>query len=175
MTTIHHKWTDIIASIAIDRWLDAIEEKRRLVDTGLFTSAEHKELCAFTKFFSCDYKKRFLWSKLHNLIEYRGRSTWSHWWYGETDVDHIITVYGPKDINVKGFKNKKHVLELHYDNLETWDDYKRVVLEPYHLMEKNPEFLGRRDTHEGINWIGDGTGFIGPVSKWILEDSPIEK
>jgi hypothetical protein len=42
-------------------------------------------------------------------------------------------------------------------------------------MEKNPEFLGRRDTHEGINWIGDGTGFIGPVSKWILEDSPIEK
>ena len=43
MTTIHHKWTDVIASIAVDRWLDAVEEKRRLVNTGLFTDAEHKE------------------------------------------------------------------------------------------------------------------------------------
>lgn len=32
-----HKWTDVIANIAIDRFLDAIEENRRLVDTGLYS------------------------------------------------------------------------------------------------------------------------------------------
>ena len=34
------KWTDVIANIAIDRFLDAIEENRRLVDTGLYTRGE---------------------------------------------------------------------------------------------------------------------------------------
>jgi hypothetical protein len=24
-----------------------------------------------------------------------------------------------------------------------------------------------------VNWIGDGSGLIGPVSKWILADEPI--
>ena len=32
----------------------------------------------------------------------------------------------------------------------------------------DPDFLGRRDTVNGVNWIGDGSGLIGPVNKWIL-------
>ena len=35
-----YRWTEIIASIAIDNFLDAIEENRRLVDTGLYTRSE---------------------------------------------------------------------------------------------------------------------------------------
>jgi hypothetical protein len=64
---------------------------------------------------------------------------------------------------------------LHFSNLNTWDDYKREVLDKYHLCERNPDFLGRRDIVKGINWIGDGTGIFGDVEKWILEDEPIEK
>ena len=26
---------------------------------------------------------------------------------------------------------------------------------------------------DGVNWIGDGSGLIGPVSKWILADEPL--
>ena len=166
-----HKWTDVIANIAIDRFLDAIEENRRLVDTGLYSRQEFQELCDFTGFFSCDYVGRFLWCKSHNMIEYRGRSEWSRWWY-DSPVDHILTIYGNDDINVKGYKDKRHVLELHFSNLWSWDDYKREVTDKYHLLDNDPDFLGRRDTVNGVNWIGDGSGLIGPVSKWILADDP---
>lgn len=167
-----HKWTDVIANIAIDRFLDAIEENRRLVDTGLYTRGEFQELCDFTHTFWCDYENRFLWCKSHNVIEYRGRSEWSRWWY-DSPVDHILTVYGQDDINIKGYKDKRHVLELHFSGLNTWDDYKREVTDKYHLLDNDPDFLGRRDTSAGLNWIGDGSGLIGPVSKWVLEDEPL--
>lgn len=166
------KWTDIIDKIVIDRIFGAIEEKRRLVGTGLYTEQEFLELCNFTGYFSCDYANRFLWCKKHNMIEYRGRSTWSTWWH-DSPVDHILTVYGENDINVKGYKNKKHVLELHFSNLNSWNDYKTNVIDKFRLMTKNPEFIGRRDINKGINWIGDGTGLFCPTSKTILEDEPI--
>ena len=168
-----HKWTEIIAEDAIDRFLDAVEEKHRLVDTGLYTDQEFEELCDFTGFFSCDYVGRFLWCKSHNMIEYRGRSQWSRWWY-DSPVDHILTIYGNDDINVKGYKNKKHVLELHFSNLYSWDDYKREVTDKYHLLDNDPDFLGRRDTSAGLNWIGDGSNIFGSAVKWVLEDEPIE-
>ena len=50
-----HKWTDVIANIALDNFFDAIEENRRLVDTGLYTRGEFQELCDFTHTFWCDY------------------------------------------------------------------------------------------------------------------------
>ena len=37
------KWTDIIDKIVIDRIFGAIEEKRRLVGTGLYTEEEYLE------------------------------------------------------------------------------------------------------------------------------------
>ena len=106
------------------------------------------------------------------MIEYRGRSQWSRWWY-DSPVDHILTIYGNNDINVKGYKDKRHVLELHFSNLWSWDDYKREVTDKYHLLDNDPDFLGSRDTVDGVNWIGDGSGLIGPVSKWILADEPL--
>ena len=42
------------------------------------------------------------------------------------------------------------------------------VIDKFHLMTKNPEFIGRRDTDKGINWIGDGTGLFCPTSKTIF-------
>lgn len=164
-----HKWTDVISDIAIDNFLEAIEEKRRLVDTGLYSYEEYNELCDFTGTFSCDYVGRFLWCKSHNVIECRGRSQWSKWWY-DSPVDHILTIYGNDDINVKGYKDKKHVFELHFNNLWSWDDYKREVTDKYHLLDNDPDFLGRRDTSTGLNWIGDGSGIFGDVSKWVLAD-----
>lgn len=65
------------------------------------------------------------------------------------------------------------MLELHFSNLWSWDDYKREVTDKYHLLDNDPGFLGRRDTSAGLNWIGDGSGLIGPVSKWVLEDEPL--
>lgn len=166
------KWTDIIDSIAIDHFLDAVEERRRLVDTGLYTAHEFSELCDFTGTFSCDYVGRFLWCKSHNVIEFRGRSAWSKFWY-DSPVDHILTIYGQDDINVKGYKGGRHVMELHFSNLNCWDDYKREVTDKYHLLDNDPDFLGRRDTAAGLNWIGDGSGLIGPVDKWVLEDEGV--
>jgi len=167
-----HKWTEVIAQIAIDRFFDAMEEKHRLVDTGLYSNTEYEELCDFTGFFSCDYDGRFLWCKSHNVIEYRGRSEWSRWWY-DSPVDHILTIYGQSDINVKGYKDKRHVLELHFSNLNCWDDYQREVTDKYHLLDNDPDFLGRRDTVQGLNWIGDGSNIFGSANKWVLEDEPI--
>lgn len=167
-----HKWTDVIAQIAIDDFFDAVEEKHRLVYTDLFTSMEYAELCDFTGTFLCDYSGRFLWCKSHNVIEFRGRSQWSKWWY-DSPVDHILTIYGNSDINVKGYKDKKHVMELHFSNLWSWDDYKREVTDKYHLLDNDPDFLGRRDTTNGINWIGDGSNIFGGANKWVLEDEPI--
>jgi len=163
------KWTDIIANEAIDHFLEAVEERRRLVDTGLFTNSEYEELCDFTGFFSCDYDGRFLWCKSHNVIEYRGRSAWSKMWYS-SPVDHILTVYGNSDVNVKGYKDGKHVFELHFSNLSCWDDYQREVTDKYHLLDNDPDFLGRRDDVNGINWIGKANGINGAVEKYALQD-----
>jgi hypothetical protein len=163
------KWTDIIANEAIDHFLEAVEERRRLVDTGLFTNSEYEELCDFTGFFSCDYDGRFLWCKSHNVIEYRGRSAWSKMWYS-SPVDHILTVYGNSDVNVKGYKDGKHVFELHFSNLSCWDDYQREVTDKYHLLDNDPDFLGRRDDMNGINWIGKANGINGAVEKYALQD-----
>lgn len=167
-----HKWTEVIAQIAIDNFFDAIEEKHRLVDTGLYTNQEYEELCDFTGTFSCDYDGRFIWCKKHNVIEYRGRSQWSKWWYS-SPVDHILTIYGNSDINVKGYKDRKHVMELHFSNLNSWDDYQREVTDKYHLLDNDPDFLGRRDTVNGLNWIGDGSNIFGGANKWVLEDEPV--
>ena len=167
-----HKWTDVIAQIAIDDFFDAVEEKHRLVDTGLYTNQEYEELCDFTGFFSCDYAGRFHWCKLHNVIEHRGRSAWSKMWY-DSPIDHIITIYGTSDINVKGYKDKKHVFELHFSNLNCWDDYKREVTDKYHVLDNDPTFLGRRDTVNGLNWIGDGSNIFGGANKWVLQDEPV--
>ena len=41
-------------------------------------------------------------------------------------------------------------------------------------MTKNPEFIGRRNTDKGINWISDGIGLFCPTFKTILEDEPIQ-
>lgn len=167
-----HKWTDVIAEIAIDDFFDAVEERHRLVDTGLYTNQEYEELCDFTGAFSCDYERRFLWCKSHNVIEFRGRSAWSKMWYS-SPVDHILTIYGESNINVKGYKDKKHVLELHISNLWSWDDYKREVTDKYHLLDNDPDFLGRRDTVNGLNWIGDGSRIFDDASKWVLVDEPL--
>ena len=163
------KWTDIIANEAIDHFLEAVEEKRRLVDTGLYTYSEYEELCDFTGFFSCDYDGRFLWCKSHNVIELRGRSAWSKMWYS-SPVDHILTVYGNSDINVKGYKEGRHIFELHFSNLACWDDYQREVTDKYHLLDNDPDFLGRRDTVNGLNMIGKANGINGAVEKYVLED-----
>lgn len=163
------KWTDIIANEAIDHFLEAVEERRRLVDTGLFTNSEYEELCDFTGFFSCDYDGRFLWCKSHNVIELRGRSAWSKMWYS-SPVDHILTVYGNSDVNVKGYKEGKHIFELHFSNLSCWDDYQREVTDKYHLLDNDPDFLGRRDDVNGINWIGKANGINGAVEKYALQD-----
>ena len=169
-------WSDMFFEEIVNAWLYAIEEKRRLVTTGLYTEKEFLELCSFIKWRGLwkDYSGRFLWCKEHNVIERRGRTIWSQLWY-DSPVDEIITVYGTKDINVKGYKKGKHVLELHFNGLNTWDDYKREILDKYHLCERNPDFIGRRDTVKGINWIGDGTGIFGDIEKWILKDESIEK
>lgn len=169
-------WSDILADIALDRWINGVIAYRRLVDTGLYTHAEYKELCDFTYFLGmgCDYKGRFKWCKNHNMIELRGRNAFSQWFY-DSPVDHIITVYGTNELNVKGYKGKKHVLELHFSNLNSWEDYKREVLDKYHLMDMNPDFIGRRDPIKGISWIGDSDFDGDYVTKWILEDEPIEK
>ena len=50
-----HKWTDVIAQMAVDDFFDRVEEKHRLVGTGLYSEGEYNELCDFTGFFSCDY------------------------------------------------------------------------------------------------------------------------
>lgn len=167
-------WSDILFEQAIDQWLYGVEERRRLVATGLYTEKEFKELCSYIKYGGLwrDYAGRFLWCKSHNVIERRGRSIWSQIWF-DSIVDEIITVYSNNDINVKGYKNGKYVLELHFSNLNTYDDYKREVLDKYRLLERNPDFLGRRDTVNGINWIGDGSVIFGDVDKWILEDEPL--
>jgi len=167
-----HKWTDVIAQIAIDDFFDAVEEKHRLVDTGLYTNQEYEELCDFTGFFSCDYAGRFHWCKLHNVIEHRGRSAWSKMWYS-SPIDHILTIYGTSDINVKGYKDGKHVFELHFNNLNYWDDYKREVTDKYHVLDNDPTFLGRRDTVNGLNWIGDGSRIFSDANKWVLQDEPV--
>ena len=163
------KWTEIIASEAIDHFLDAVIEKRRLVESGLYTEREYQELCDFTGFFSTDYDGRFLWCKSHNVIEYRGRSAWSKMWYS-SPVDHILTVYGSDDINVKGYKDGRHVFELHFSNLSCWDDYQREVTDKYHLLDNDPDFLGRRDTINGLNVLGRCNSLNGPVDKIVLED-----
>lgn len=167
-----HKWTDVIAQMAVDDFFDRVEEKHRLVDTGLYSEGEYNELCDFTGFFSCDYVGRFLWCKSHNVIECRGRSAWSKMWYS-SPVDHILTIYGNSDINVKGYKDGKHVMELHFSNLNSWDDYQREVTDKYHLLDNDPDFLGRRDTIQGLNWIGDGSNIFGSANKWVLQDEPL--
>jgi hypothetical protein len=168
-----HCWTDVLSDIAVDNWINAVIAKRRLVDNGLYTDTEYKELCSFTHFFWCDYAERFQWCKKHNVIEFRGRNVLNQWFY-TSPVDHILTIYGEHDINVKGYKDKKHVLELHFNNLHTWKDYKREVLDKYHLMDRNPDFIGRRDADKGINWIGDSDFFGDYMNKFILEDEPVE-
>lgn len=170
---ISKTWSDILCDQIIEQWLEGVREYRRLVKTGLYTEQEYKELARFTSWLRRDYEGRFQWCKQHNVIERRGRSIWSRWWH-DSPLDEIITVYGVHDINVKGYKDKKHVLELHFNNLNSFADFERELLDKYRLMVKNPDFLGRRDTTRGINWIGDGSGLFGDVDKWILEDEPIE-
>lgn len=170
---ISKTWADILCDQILDQWLYGVEERRRLVKTGLYTEQEYSELCRFTSWFRRDYEGRFQWCKTHHVIERRARSLWSRWWY-DSPIDEIITVYGTHEINVKGYKDKKYVLSLHLKNLNSFEDFEREILDKYHLMVKNPDFLGRRDEVKGISWIGDGTGIFGDVDKWILEDEPLE-
>ena len=86
-------------------------------------------------------------------------------------------VHTPEDINVKGYKDGKHVMELHL-NCKNWDEYKAQVTDKYHLKDQNPKFIGRRCggdyTRPGYeNWIAEGDWGSGKASKWILEDEPL--
>lgn len=169
-----HKWTDIIDDAVWDNVFDALDEKARLVNSGLYTEGEYSQLCSFTGKFSCDYAGRFQWCCDHWVIEYRGRSQWSHW-FEDSPVDHILTIYSPgRNLNIKGYKDKKHVVEDHIDCAD-WNRYSEIVIDKYKVLEKNPDFIGRRNDWSGYNWIAEGNGVTGEATKWILEDEPLVK
>lgn len=167
-----HKWTDIIDDAVWDGVFNALDEKARLVNSGLYSALEYEQLCDYTGKVSCDYSGRYYWCCSHYVIEYRGRSTWSHW-TKESPVDHILTVYGPNgELNIKGYRDGKHVLEDHI-TCPSWNDYKSQVIDRYDLLEKNPTFIGRRFDFPGENRIAEGNGVTGKATTWILEDEPV--
>lgn len=175
-----HKWTDIIDDVMWDYVFNALDEKTRLVGSELYHDGEYSALCDFTHTFYCDYAGRFKWCKEHYMIEYRTRSEWSCIWY-DSPVDHILTIYTPEEINIKGYKDGKHVLEEHL-KCDNWDDYKRMVTDKYHLKDQNPKFIGRRcggawykmhDYEQYGNYIAEGNWGSGKAEKWILEDEPL--
>lgn len=169
-----HKWTDIIDDYVWDCVFSALDEHARLVKSGLYTENEYTELCDFTGKVSCDYVGRFRWCCDHRVIEYRGRSQWSHW-VDDSPVDHILTVYGPTDdICIKGYKDAKHVLEEHLSCAD-YNEYKSKVIDRLCLLEKNPTFIGKRVDNIGENRIAQGNGVTGEAYWWVLEDEPIVK
>lgn len=175
-----HKWTDIIDDAVWDSVFNALDEHARLVLSDLYYENEYLTLCSFTHTFSCDYEGRFQWCKQNRMIEYRCRSPWSCFWY-DSPVDHILTVYMPNELNIKGYKDGKHVLEEHIQ-CNSWAEYKDKVTDKYHLKDENPKFIGRRwdGTHEWErfscgNWIAEGNGVAKTATAWILEDEPLVK
>lgn len=174
-----HKWTDIIDDAVWDSVFSALDERTRLVGSGLYSESDYTTLCSFTGFFTCDYERRFQWCCSHYMIEYRGRSTWSHWFH-DSPVDHILTVYMPDhNLNIKGYKDGKHVLEDHLV-CRNYDEYCDRVIDRYYLLEKNPSFIGHRidgtawyEKDRIGNWIAEGNGVTGKATCWILEDEPL--
>lgn len=166
------KWTDVIDSIVWDHVINSVIEKRRLVGSGLFSEQEFSELCDFTGKVSCDYSGRFLWCKSHCVIERRGRSTGSKWFH-DSPVDEIVVVYRPSEVNVKGYKDKKHVLEWHLTDCYSWDDFKARVTDPLHVLDNDPSFIGRRNDVEGKNNIAVCDSLNGPISVYTMDDEPL--
>lgn len=140
------KWCDIICGIAIDNWINAQLEKQRLVDSGLYSYDEFKELCSFTSGCSKDYNGRLRWCCDHNVIEYRTRSTGSRWVY-DSPVDYIITVYywknGYRCQYVRGYKDKDTLVFKDVQYCNSYDEFKDRIADPYHIMDNDPTFLGR--------------------------------
>lgn len=151
---VGHKWTEnIINSI------NSMTEKQRLVDSGLYTEQEYKDLCDLSN----DYDNRIIWSSSHSLIEKRERSEGSKWIY-DSPVDEILVIYrSGNKAEVRGYKSNKRVLtwDISFNN---YDDFRNKVTNPLHILDRDPIIIGRTVNKE--NWIG----FNGDSKKIVLND-----
>ena len=147
-------WTDIIDSQIWDSVMNALSEHNRLVNSGLYTENEYKELCSFTHTFSCDYDGRIKWCQAHNVIEYRGRSEWSSFWYS-SPVDHILTFYHPNGAEVFGYKDGKQTWHRSLGYIKNYEQFQKEITDPLHVLDNDPKFLGRTIDSKKLIGVAD--------------------
>jgi len=147
------KWSDIMAGIAIDKWIDAQLDYQRLVKSGLYSDKEYEELCDFVSGCSRKYDERLRWLCDHNGVEHRGRSTASRMFY-DSPFDYIITTYGWKNGVrtqwIRGYKNKADLIATYEKHYNSYEEMKNDFTDPFHILDTNAEYLGRVVNGEAV-------------------------